>query len=246
MQEWVFSAEVAMDEETKGEVIRIEAQEGQGSPYILMLTHKILANCFRLYFSTRLGSEWSNLGLKGILSNSRKPSISLYLLTSHCNPRFLKIMDGRRLSTRHSPNIVASPICPFLLLHLLTLFPKIPLTTHQYNPPMLARDWKMMPTMSLTKKNPLLPLPHPPMDLTNMCLPRCIWGTIVPTWSTRLGLRAQCIQRQIQENRRSTTKIKERLHRRVRNMVFDFYFVYYWWQLTSRIFGQNVLFWIYE
>jgi hypothetical protein len=46
-----LSAEVAMDEETEGEVIGTEAQEGQGSPYILMLTHKSLASCFRLYFS---------------------------------------------------------------------------------------------------------------------------------------------------------------------------------------------------
>jgi hypothetical protein len=29
-----------MAEETEGEVIGIEAQEGQGSPYTLMLTHK--------------------------------------------------------------------------------------------------------------------------------------------------------------------------------------------------------------
>jgi hypothetical protein len=47
--------------------------EGQGSPYILMPTHKSLANCFRLDFSTRLGREWSNLGLKGLLSKSCKP-----------------------------------------------------------------------------------------------------------------------------------------------------------------------------
>jgi hypothetical protein len=39
-----------MDVETEGEVIGTEAQEGQGSPYILMLTHKSLANCFRLDF----------------------------------------------------------------------------------------------------------------------------------------------------------------------------------------------------
>jgi hypothetical protein len=38
MQEWVFLVEVAMAEETEGEVTGTEAQEGQGSPYILMLT----------------------------------------------------------------------------------------------------------------------------------------------------------------------------------------------------------------
>jgi hypothetical protein len=66
-----------MDEETEGEVIGIEAQEGKGSPYILMLTHKSSTNCFRLDFSTGLGREWSNLGLKGLLSKSRKPPKSL-------------------------------------------------------------------------------------------------------------------------------------------------------------------------
>jgi hypothetical protein len=66
--------------------------------------------------------------------------VSLYLLMSHCNPRFLKMMDGRRLSTRQSPNIVAGPTCPCLLLRLLTPLSKLPLTTRQCNPPMLARD----------------------------------------------------------------------------------------------------------
>jgi hypothetical protein len=111
--------------ETEGEVIGTEAQEGQGSPYILMLTHKSLANCFRLDFSIGLGREWSNLGLKGLLSKFRKPLVSLYPLTSHCNLRFLKMMDGKRLSTRQSPNIVAGPICPCLLLHLLTRLSKL-------------------------------------------------------------------------------------------------------------------------
>jgi hypothetical protein len=64
--------------ETKGEVIGTEAQEGQGSPYILMLTHKSLANCFKIDFSNGLGREWSNLGLKGLLSKSCKHLTSLY------------------------------------------------------------------------------------------------------------------------------------------------------------------------
>jgi hypothetical protein len=36
----IFSAEVAMGKATEREVIGTEAQEGQGSPYILTLTHK--------------------------------------------------------------------------------------------------------------------------------------------------------------------------------------------------------------
>jgi hypothetical protein len=40
MHECVFSAEVAIAEATEGDVIGTEAQEGQGSPYILTLTHK--------------------------------------------------------------------------------------------------------------------------------------------------------------------------------------------------------------
>jgi hypothetical protein len=89
-----------MAEETKGEVIGTDAQEGSGSPYILMLIHKSLANCFRTDFSIGLGKEWSNPGLKGSLSKICKPLVSLCLLMSHCNPRFLKMMDGKRLSTR--------------------------------------------------------------------------------------------------------------------------------------------------
>ena len=46
-----------MVEETEGEVIGTEAQEGQGSPYILMLTHKILASCFKSDSSIGLGKE---------------------------------------------------------------------------------------------------------------------------------------------------------------------------------------------
>jgi hypothetical protein len=41
-----FSVEEAMAEETEVEVTGTEAQEGPGSPYILMLIQKILANCF--------------------------------------------------------------------------------------------------------------------------------------------------------------------------------------------------------
>jgi hypothetical protein len=127
-----------MAKETEGEVTGTEAQEGQGSPYILMLTHKSLASCFRPDFSIGLGKEWSNLGLKGLLSKFCKPLVSLCLLMSHCNPRFLKMMDGKRLSTRQSPNIVAGPIYPYLLLRLLTPLSKLP-PTHQCSPLMLAK-----------------------------------------------------------------------------------------------------------
>jgi hypothetical protein len=127
-----------MAEETEGEVIGTEAQEGQGSPYILMLTHKSLASCFRPDFSTRLGKEWSKPGLKGLLSKSRKPLVSMCFLTSHCNPRFLKMMDGKRLSTQQSPNIVAGLIYPYLFLHLSTQLSKFP-PTHQYSSLMLEK-----------------------------------------------------------------------------------------------------------
>jgi hypothetical protein len=95
-----------MVEETEGEVTGTEAQEGQGSPYILMLTLKNLASCFRLDFSIGLGKDWSNLGLKGLPSNFYKPLVSLCLLMSHCNPWFLKMMDGKIFSNQQSPNIV--------------------------------------------------------------------------------------------------------------------------------------------
>jgi hypothetical protein len=77
-----------MAEETKVEVIGTEAQEGQGSPYILMMIHKSLANCFRPKFSIGLGREWSNLGLKGLLSKSRKPLVSLIQVDIGGHPPF--------------------------------------------------------------------------------------------------------------------------------------------------------------
>jgi hypothetical protein len=46
-----------MAEATEGELIGTEAQEGQGSPYNLMLTRNIKASCFRLDFSIGLGKE---------------------------------------------------------------------------------------------------------------------------------------------------------------------------------------------
>jgi len=46
-----------MAKETVVEVIGTEAQEGQGSPYILMLIHRSLDNCFRMDFSIGLGRE---------------------------------------------------------------------------------------------------------------------------------------------------------------------------------------------
>jgi hypothetical protein len=46
-----------MAEETEVEVTGTEAQEGPGSPYILMLIQKILANCFMLDSLTGLDRE---------------------------------------------------------------------------------------------------------------------------------------------------------------------------------------------
>jgi hypothetical protein len=44
-----------MAEETEVEVIGTEAQEGLGSPYILTLIHKSLANCFMSGFFNWIG-----------------------------------------------------------------------------------------------------------------------------------------------------------------------------------------------
>jgi hypothetical protein len=46
-----------MAEETEVKVTGTEAQEGPGSPYILTLIHKNLANCFMLDSSIGLGRE---------------------------------------------------------------------------------------------------------------------------------------------------------------------------------------------
>jgi hypothetical protein len=57
MQDEFFLVEVAMVGETEVEVIGTEAQEGPGSPYILRLIHKSLANCFMPDSSIGLGRE---------------------------------------------------------------------------------------------------------------------------------------------------------------------------------------------
>jgi hypothetical protein len=128
-----------MAEATEGEVIAIEAEDSQGSPYTLTMTHKSYANCFRMEFSIALGKEWSNLGLKGLPSKLHKPLVFLFPLMSHCNSRFPKTMDGKRLSTQQSPNIMTGPICPYLLPRLLTRSPKLHLSTHQLSPLMLVK-----------------------------------------------------------------------------------------------------------
>jgi hypothetical protein len=46
-----------MVEEIEVEVTGTEAQEGLGSPHILALIHKSLANCFMLDYSIGLVSE---------------------------------------------------------------------------------------------------------------------------------------------------------------------------------------------
>jgi hypothetical protein len=57
--------------------------------------------------------------------------VSQFPLMSHYNLKSLKMTDGKRLSTQQSPNIVAGPICLYLLLlHRLTQLSKFPLHTH--------------------------------------------------------------------------------------------------------------------
>jgi len=129
-----------MAKETEVEVIGTEAQEGLGSPYILTMIQKSLDNYFMSDSSIGLGREYSNLGLKGLLSKPCKHPVSMYLLMFHYNLRSLKIMDGRRFSTQQSPNIMVGPTCISLLLCRLTPLPKFPLTTCKCNPPILERD----------------------------------------------------------------------------------------------------------
>jgi hypothetical protein len=57
MQDEFFSVVEAMAEVTEVEVIGTEAQEGPGSPYILMLIQKSLANCFMRDSLIGLGRE---------------------------------------------------------------------------------------------------------------------------------------------------------------------------------------------
>jgi hypothetical protein len=55
-------------------------------------------------------------------------------------PEVPKMTDDKRLSTRQSPNIVAGPICLYLLLlHRLTQLSKFPLHTHLYSLPTQER-----------------------------------------------------------------------------------------------------------
>ena len=161
--------------------------------------------------------------------------VSQFPLISHYNLKSLKMTDGKRLFTQQSPNIMAGPICLYLLPRLTIRLYKQPLPTHQFSPLVLAKGWKSRPTMPLTKEKPLLPLPHPPMSLINMCPPRWIWGTIVLMWSARLGLKAHHNQGKIQRDQKVIAATRERFHLRVENMDFKFYFIYCWWQLTSEV-----------
>ena len=153
-------------------------------------------------FLTRLGKEWSNLGLKGLPLKPLRSLVSPCPLMSHCNLRFSKMTDGKRLSTQQSPNIVAGPICLYLLPRLSIKLSKLPLSTHRFSLPMRVKGWKSRPTMPLTKEKPLLPLPHPQMTLINLCPPTCIWEMIALMWLVKLGLKAPHNLKQIQKNQK--------------------------------------------
>jgi hypothetical protein len=128
-----------MTEVTEEEEIGTGALEGQGSLYIFIQTRKSWAHYFKLDFLTRLGKEWSNLGQKGLPSKPHMSLVSLCPLMFHCNLKSLKTTDGKRLSTRQSPNIVAGLTYLYLLLHLLIKLSKLPLSTHQHNLPMQVK-----------------------------------------------------------------------------------------------------------
>jgi hypothetical protein len=72
-----------------------------------------------------LGKEWSNLGQKGLPSKPHMSLVSQCPLMSHYNLKSLKMMDGKRLSTQQSLNIVAGLTCLYLLLHLLIKLSKL-------------------------------------------------------------------------------------------------------------------------
>jgi hypothetical protein len=88
--------------------------------------------------------------------------VSLSPLMSHYNMKSLKMTYGKRLFTHQSPNIVAGPICLYLLLlHRLTQLSKLPLHIHLYSLPTQARDSKLKPTTHMIKEKLLL-LPSSP------------------------------------------------------------------------------------
>jgi hypothetical protein len=91
-------------------------------------------------FLTGLDKEWSDLGLKGLPSKPHRSPVSQFLLMSHCNLNSLKMIDGKRLSTLLSPNIVASLNYLYMPLHLLIKFSKMPLPTHHYSLLMKEKD----------------------------------------------------------------------------------------------------------
>jgi hypothetical protein len=80
--------------------------------------------------------------------------------------------DGKRLFTQQSPNIVAGPICLYLLLlHWLTQMSKFPLHTHLYSLPTQERDSKPKPTTRMIKEKLLLPPPLPLVIQPNLFHP---------------------------------------------------------------------------
>jgi hypothetical protein len=86
-----------------------------------------LGQLFQTGFLTRLEKEWSNQGLKGLPSKPYRSLVSQCPLMSHCNLKSSKMMDGKILSTRQSPNIVADLTCLYMLSHLLIKLSKFPL-----------------------------------------------------------------------------------------------------------------------
>jgi len=71
----------------------------------------------------------------------------------HCNLEFLRMTDGRIFLTHQSPNIVAGPICLYLLLHQLTRMSKFLLHTHMYSPPIQEKLSKSNPSTHDKRKD---------------------------------------------------------------------------------------------
>jgi hypothetical protein len=95
-----------------------------------------LAQLFHLGFLIGLGKEWSNLGPKGLPSKPHRSLVFSCLLMSYYNLKFPKMTDGKRLSTRQSPNIVAGLTYLYLLSLLSIKLSNLPLSIHQFSLPM--------------------------------------------------------------------------------------------------------------
>jgi hypothetical protein len=145
---------------------------------------------------------------------------------SHCNPRFPKMTDGKRLSTRQSPNIVAGPIClcptPLPNNQIVQVAPDHSPVQSSHASKRLKTEAHHAPDKGKSTASPSSPSNGSDKSVSSQMHLRDDCSHVI----NEIRPKGSAQPKEIQENRRVTTTIKERLHRRVGNMVFEFFLFY--------------------